>query len=240
MTIQDRKAPVLTGLTDRSAEATSGGGATVPFAVTAQDLVAGAVITSCTPTASSTFPVGLTQVSCTADDGRGNIATGSFTVAVNDSTSPVLTVPSDNTVDAISAAGGPVSYRASAADIVDGAVHAVCAPAPGSTFPIGTTTVSCTASDQRGNAATAKTFTVTVRSATQQLSALQAVLAALPSLQNEASNAQAKIAAGDTKTASNMLSALQNKIQAQSGKKLSTADAQAANTALARIIATLR
>jgi hypothetical protein len=46
-------------------------------------------------------------------------------------------------------------------DTVDGAVAASCNPPPGSVFPTGTTLVTCTAADRRGNVATA-TFTITV------------------------------------------------------------------------------
>ena len=37
---------------------------------------------SCDPASGSTFPVGTTTVNCTATDGSGNKATGSFTVTV--------------------------------------------------------------------------------------------------------------------------------------------------------------
>jgi hypothetical protein len=40
------------------------------------------------------------------------------------------------------------------ADVVDGPVPVVCDPAPGSLFPIGSTTVSCSATDAAGNVTT--------------------------------------------------------------------------------------
>jgi X-Pro dipeptidyl-peptidase len=42
-----------------------------------------------------------------------------------------------------------------------------CTPASGTRVPIGTTTVTCTATDANGNSSAAKTFAVTVRFATQ-------------------------------------------------------------------------
>jgi hypothetical protein len=54
-----------------------------------------------------------------------------------------------------------VAFSVSAIDEVDGAVTPVCTPASGTAFPPGMTTVSCTASDSHGNAAT-KSFGVTV------------------------------------------------------------------------------
>ena len=57
------------------------------------------------------------------------------------------------------ATGMNVSYQVSASD-ADGAVAVSCTPASGSFFAIGTTTVSCTATNAAGT--TTKTFTVTV------------------------------------------------------------------------------
>ncbi len=48
---------------------------------------------------------------------------------------------------------------------MDGAVAAVCAPASGSTFSVGTTTVTCAAADAAGNSVSG-TFTVTVETGT--------------------------------------------------------------------------
>jgi Ca2+-binding RTX toxin-like protein len=54
-----------------------------------------------------------------------------------------------------------VSYIVTAEDNVDDPVGVTCTPASGSTFPIGTTTVNCEATDAAGNRATAS-FTITV------------------------------------------------------------------------------
>ena len=80
-----------------------------------------------------------------------------------DKTAPVLTLPPASVTDATLANGAPVSFSPTAIDAVSGAVTPVCTPASGSVFPIGTTTVSCTATDLAGNTASAS-FTVTVRS----------------------------------------------------------------------------
>jgi hypothetical protein len=52
-------------------------------------------------------------------------------------------------------------HEVSAVDAVDGPVPVTCAPASGSIFPLGTTTVACTATDAAGNMASAS-FRVTV------------------------------------------------------------------------------
>lgn len=72
-----------------------------------------------------------------------------------------------------------MTYSASAVDDVDGPVPVSCSPASGATFPIGTTTVVCTARDAAGNAA-AGSFRVTVRGALDQIAALRAEVALLP------------------------------------------------------------
>jgi hypothetical protein len=105
---------------------------------------------TCTPASGSLFPIGATTVSCSGSEG----STGSFLVSVVDTTAPQLAIPLDFTVITTSTAGQPVTYAASASDLVDGSVHIACTPPSGSTFPFGTTVVNCSASDSRGNTAT--------------------------------------------------------------------------------------
>jgi hypothetical protein len=78
-----------------------------------------------------------------------------------DNTEPSLTVPSNMTVEATSAAGAVVNFVATATDNFDATPSINCAPASGSTFPFGTATVNCSATDDAGNAAS-DSFTVTV------------------------------------------------------------------------------
>ncbi|NES13689.1 MULTISPECIES: VWA domain-containing protein [Micromonospora] len=73
-----------------------------------------------------------------------------ISVTVNDVTPPTVAVD-DQTVEATSPAGVVINYPASATDNVDGPLTPTCAPPPGSTFPLGTTTVTCTATDAAGN-----------------------------------------------------------------------------------------
>ncbi len=54
-----------------------------------------------------------------------------------------------------------VTYAASASDVRDGSVSVNCAPASGTTFALGATTVTCSATDANGNSAS-ESFTVTV------------------------------------------------------------------------------
>ena len=80
---------------------------------------------------------------------------------MQDTTGPVITVPANLVAEATSEAGATVSFAVSASDAVDGPADALAAPASGSLFPLGTTTVLVTASDSRNNNSAAS-FTVTV------------------------------------------------------------------------------
>jgi hypothetical protein len=84
-----------------------------------------------------------------------------FEATVPDTTAPVLTLPADFTVQGASPAGATVMYPVSALDAVDGPVAAVCSNPSGSVFPLGTTVVTCTATDVAGNAAPGS-FVVTI------------------------------------------------------------------------------
>jgi hypothetical protein len=71
-----------------------------------------------------------------------------------DDTPPQLNLPNSLSETATSPDGAPVSYTATATDDVDGNLPVECSPASGSPFPVGTTTVNCSAEDAAGNVAT--------------------------------------------------------------------------------------
>jgi RNA polymerase sigma factor (sigma-70 family) len=159
--VVDTIAPKLTVPAPLTVEATGPPGASVTFQVSASDRVDTRVQPRCTPASGATFPLGATNVRCSAGDRGGNAASASFTVTVVDTKAPVLTVPGDRTVPATTTAGAPVTYTATATDVVDGQVTPSCAPASGTVFPVGSTIVTCTARDKRGNESSGR-FTVTV------------------------------------------------------------------------------
>jgi hypothetical protein len=166
VTVEDTTAPSLTLPDNQTAEATGPGGAMVTFDdPTANDIVDGAITPSCDAASGDQFPVGTTTVTCTATDAHGNIANGSFTVTVTDTTPPTLTLPDNQTAEATGPGGAAVSFTASANDIVDGNVPVNCDADSGDTFPLGETTVNCSAADAAGNTANGS-FTVTVRDTT--------------------------------------------------------------------------
>jgi hypothetical protein len=80
-------------------------------------------------------------------------------------TPPDLHLPGTITAEATGPKGAVVIYEASATDSDDKIVSFSCSPASGSTFPIGTTTVNCQATDQRENTSKGS-FKVVVRDTT--------------------------------------------------------------------------
>jgi hypothetical protein len=163
--VQDTTAPTVTVPADFTVEATGSNGAAATFSASADDLVDGSVATSCSPASGSTFALGTTLVTCTATDAAGNIGSDSFNVTVEDTTEPTVTVPGDITKEATSAAGASASFVSTAEDIVDGTVATTCTPASGSTFALGATLVTCSATDHAGNTGSA-TFNVIVEDTT--------------------------------------------------------------------------
>ena len=145
-----------------------------------------------------------------------------LTIGHVDETPPVVTVPPDITVDATTALGKSVPYSASATDDVDGPVPVTCAPPSGSAFPIGTTTVVCSATDSSGNGAGAS-FQVHVRGASEQLDDLAARVTGVgpgSSLAAKLANVRDALASEHPGEACEQLAAFVNQTEAQSGKHL--------------------
>ena len=109
--------------------------------------------------ANKVFNKGETTVSWTATDGCTS-ATNSFTITIKDEEKPVFTTPENITINNDAGQCG-VTITLSKPEVSDNCgVKSVISDAP-TLFPIGTTTVTWTATDENGNIATA-TQTVTV------------------------------------------------------------------------------
>jgi hypothetical protein len=153
--VRDTTAPFL-GLPNspQTRQATSPAGAVVSYTATANDTADGPLIPSCSPISGSQFPFGATTVDCSATDAHGNTRTGNFIVNVVDTNGPFVFTPGMITAPATSSNGTAVTFTATANDNVDGPRPVSCSPASGSTFPLGQTQVTCTATDTRGNTGT--------------------------------------------------------------------------------------
>jgi len=148
--VADVTAPVLTLPADFASPTPL-----VEYTVSAEDNLDGSVPVTCNYPSGSVFPTGVIEVICVAYDLQFNPAVGAFYVTVTGG-APVLTMPQEITADATSPAGAVVTYDVTATD--NGVV--TCTPASGSTFPVGITTVVCTATNATGT--TSGSFPVTV------------------------------------------------------------------------------
>ncbi|MFN3968232.1 HYR domain-containing protein [Flavobacterium sp.] len=161
VTVNDTEVPTINCPANITVSNTLGQcGANVTFAATASDNC-GTANLSYSPASGSTFAVGTTTVTATANDGNGNTTSCNFTVTVNDTEAPTLTCPSNITVgNSPGQCGANVTFAATASDNC-GTANLSYSPASGSTFAVGTTTVTATANDGNGNT-TSCNFTVTV------------------------------------------------------------------------------
>ena len=100
------------------------------------------------------FPVGSTVIVWTAIDTAGNVGTATQQVTITDTTAPVVTAPTDVTIEASSFTSVVNIGTATALDSVDGVISTVTASFTGP-FPVGSTVVIWTAIDTAGNVGTA-------------------------------------------------------------------------------------
>lgn len=160
VTVQDTTPPTVTVPADIIAEATGPTGAAVTFTVTATDIVDGSVIPTCTPISGATFPLGNTLVICSATDTHSNTGSGSFSIKVQDTTPPVITVNGNNPAT-VMLGSSYTDAGATANDIVDGSFPAM-ATGTVDTTTVGTYTITYSATDKAGNTAVIQARTVKV------------------------------------------------------------------------------
>ncbi len=113
----------------------------------------GAVVTVDTKNSKVTLPI--TDAASTVDPSGGFVA---------DTTAPVIADKATVIVNSTDPTGATVNYdKPVVTDTQDPAPTTTCTPAAGTKFAVGTTTVSCTATDANGNSSAAKTFNVVVQ-----------------------------------------------------------------------------
>ena len=111
----------------------------------------------------TTTPTDTTSTDATTTDATTTDVTTTTTV---DNPPSFANVPSGLTVEANGPSGSAVNYTApTASDDTDGPRPVSCTPGSGSTFPLGSTSVTCTATDLAGHQAQAS-FTVAVHDTT--------------------------------------------------------------------------
>ncbi len=166
VTVHDTIRPVIDNLPVAITAYVGAGQCSVPVqwaTITASDNCAGTQVQT-SHLNGGIFPVGTTTVTVTARDGSNNTRTGSFTVTVADTVSPVFSnIPSMFTIVPDSqSCGAAVSWAEPFAVDNCGTAVVTKTHTSGSTFPVGSTVVSYTATDAYNNSTTID-FTVVVR-----------------------------------------------------------------------------
>jgi uncharacterized repeat protein (TIGR01451 family) len=164
-TTRDTTPPVITCPADITVPTAAGQcSAAVTYTVTATDANSVPSIL-CNPPSGATFPKGTNVVVCTGTDSVGNASSCSFRVIVQDTEKPALGACPGAIVRANDPGqcGAVITFSApTATDNCPGPVSVVCVPASGSAFALGTTQVTCTATDAAGNHSSCS-FPVTVQ-----------------------------------------------------------------------------
>ena len=135
-------------------------------------------------------------------------------------------------MDADDPFGSIIFYSVSASDIVDLNPLISCSQNSGTVFSIGTTTVTCTATDSSGNESGSDSFNVTVLVSSITFDGFVAKLDSMglqkgieTSLSSKINAAAKSFERGNTNTALNQLDAFINEVEAQDSKKLSEENA---------------
>ncbi len=165
VTVEDTEAPVISGMPDNifmENEAGQCGAFATWTEPTAADNCGVTTIES-TYQPGSFFLVGETTVAYTAVDAAGNETTASFTVTVEDTEAPIISVmPNDITAgNDPGQCGAVVTWTIPTASDNCSVTSLQSTHQPGEFFPLGETTVTYTAADAAGNETTAS-FAVTV------------------------------------------------------------------------------
>jgi hypothetical protein len=165
--------------------------------------------------------VGNTTLTYSATDAHGNSASATQTVTVIDNTAPVISCPANITLEPSCPTGAIATYATPTATdncAVQSVVRSA-GPASGSVFPIGTTTVTHTATDIYGNTSSCS-FTVTVVTPQAVINSLIASVNASSLTGTQKNGLLAKLNAaltainsGQTNVACNKLSEFVNNVQ---------------------------
>ena len=146
ITIADTTDPMLVLPSDITAEATGSFTSLDIGTATVTDNVDDITATNDAPVS---FPLGDTIVTWSATDGAGNIATDTQTITIQDTTPPTFLEYSDVILSTGNAAETVTFDTPQATDIFD--VTVSCDHSSGDSFDVGTTAVTCTATDTSEN-----------------------------------------------------------------------------------------
>ena len=169
--VEDKIPPVIQPVLNILKEPATSSGTSVTFSTTANDAIDGSMPVTCSPLSGTTFPIGKTPVTCTAKDFSSNTSFIKFNVEVKDTTPPIISNLKDIQMGT-STDSTRIGYAMPIASDISGTSTLTCTPASNSLFPIGNTTVTCTATDKYQNSANASFIVSVSKTITQISSAL--------------------------------------------------------------------
>ncbi len=172
VSVIDTNAPEISPLEDITLEATSVDANIVNLDNPTVSDIQDATIYIIAP---DVFPVGETTVTWTAVDSSGNSASAIQTVIIVDTTKPGLSIPQDKTVEASSLQETLVEIGQAEAHDITG-ISSIVHNAP-DMFPLGTTLIAWTATDNHGNITTAYQIVTVVDTITPTIISPQDIIA---------------------------------------------------------------
>jgi hypothetical protein len=191
------------------------------------------------------YELGETTVTLTVTNSIGDSSSCTATVTVVDTTPPAITCPQGMTVNATSSTGAMVSYSLPAVSDDCSGATADCAPASGSIFAIGDTTIICTATDGSGNTSNCS-FNVHVKGASEQIANLIALVQSFNLKSSTASrllgyllDASSHLASGNISGACTDMTTFISYVNSQTGKTITAAQASQMITAATQIKAVM-
>lgn len=149
--VTDTQAPTIQTPQSITLEASSTAGTIVTYQASATDNIDSTAVVNCLPQSGSLMPIGRTNILCEAVDNAGNTANSSFNVDIVDTSAPNIVIPLGVFGESLDGMATAVYYTVSATDTIDGQVELQCIPASGDLFPLGESSVSCSAQDTSGN-----------------------------------------------------------------------------------------
>lgn len=162
ITVVDNIDPVITVVAnpaDVILDATGSGSITAAMVASATDNCTAAPTITVTPTTVDCSDLGVVTVTVIASDANGNTSTASVPLNVVDNAAPVITSAQGDTT--LAACEAQFNYAVNVTDNCGFTATMTSGLASGSTFPVGTTTVTWVFADASGNSVT-HSFDVTV------------------------------------------------------------------------------
>ena len=141
--------PIVTAPANLIVEAESSSGASADIGIAVAEDIGDVEISNNAP---EIFPLGETQVTWTATDASGNVASAVQSITVSDTTAPVIVVPANMTVESV---GHSTPVDIGIAHATDAAGNVLVSNNAPKLFLMGSVQVTWTATDDTGNTASA-------------------------------------------------------------------------------------